>query len=242
MANKSKKSNPLKKLILAVFSWVKKIVIWFFVISIGLTIVYRFVPPPITPLMLIRFAQQAFSGNMPKIKKDWTSLEKISPNMVQAVLAAEDQHFTEHNGFDFKAIDKAIKFNEKKKGKRVKGASTISQQTAKNVFLWPGRTWLRKALEAYMTLLIETLWSKERIMEMYLNVIEMGNGIYGTQAAAQHYYHTDAKNLSAAQAAGIAAVLPNPLKFSVNMPSPYTARRKAWIMRNMRNLGKVDLE
>ena len=155
--------------------------------------------------------------------------------MVQAVVASEDNLFMQHNGFSFKDIVKAIEHN--KKGKRVRGGSTISQQTAKNVFLWPKRSWFRKGLEAYFTVLIEFFWSKERIMEVYLNVIETGDGIYGVQAAAQNYFDKDAKNLSKSQSALIAVCLPNPLKFNPGKPSSYISRRKNQIVSLM---GKIE--
>jgi monofunctional biosynthetic peptidoglycan transglycosylase len=171
-----------------------------------------------------------------RIEKDWKSLDEISKQMPLAVIAAEDQKFDEHFGFDLEAIEKAVEYNEKHKGKKLKGASTISQQTAKNVFLWQGRSWFRKGLEVYFTFLIELLWSKERIMEVYLNVIEMGPGIYGTEAAAQYYFKKPASKLSASEAALIAAILPNPLKWSASKPTPYIQRKKVWIMRNMKRM------
>lgn len=170
-------------------------------------------------------------------------MEHIAPSLSLAVIASEDQLFPEHWGFDFKAIEKAVKNNNStKKKKRIKGGSTISQQTAKNVFLWPGRSWVRKGFEVYFTMLIEGLWSKERIMEVYLNVIEMGDGIYGAEAASQAYFHKPAERLSQGQAALIAAVLPNPLKWSPLKPTPYILGRQAWIIRNMNNLGEIELE
>ena len=163
--------------------------------------------------------------------------------MPLAVLCSEDQLFMEHNGFDMKAIEKALEYNDKKKGKKLRGGSTISQQTAKNVFLWQGRSWLRKGLEAYFTLLIEVMWSKERIMEVYLNVIEMGDGIYGTEAAAQEYFQKSAAKLTASQAALIAAVLPNPRKWSPANPTGYIKKKQQWILRQMGyHGGSIDLE
>jgi monofunctional biosynthetic peptidoglycan transglycosylase len=192
--------------------------------------------------MIIRLGGQLFSGESLKLKKDWVSIDQISPNMELAVVAAEDQQFTEHWGFDFNAIQKAIKNNDRKKKKAVHGGSTISQQTAKNVFLWPGRSWVRKGFEVYFTLLIELCWSKERIIEVYMNEVEMGNGIYGVEAASQAYFHKHAKSLSQGEAALIAAILPSPLRWSPVKPSGYVMMRQRWIMRNMNNLGNLELE
>ena len=227
--------------------WVWRIVwksaIALFVLSIVSTIIFRFVPVPFTPLMLTRMGEQFVEGKSLKCSKDWVSIDKISNNMPLAVLCSEDQLFMEHNGFDMKAIEKALEYNDKKKGKKVRGGSTISQQTAKNVFLWQGRSWLRKGLEAYFTLLIEVMWSKERIMEVYLNVIEMGDGIYGTEAAAQEYFQKSAAKLSASQAALIAAVLPNPRKWSPANPTGYIKKKQQWILRQMGyHGGSIDLE
>jgi monofunctional biosynthetic peptidoglycan transglycosylase len=208
---------------------------WFFIISIGLTIIYRFVPVPITPLMVIRLVEQTFDSEKKiRLYKDWVPLSEISRHAPQAVFAAEDQKFLTHKGFDFEAMEKAWENN--KKGKRIKGASTITQQTVKNVFLWPGRSYVRKGLEAYFTVLVELLWSKERIMEVYLNVIEMGDGIYGIEAAAQAYYNKSAAKLNRNQAAMIAAVLPNPIRWTPAKPTGYIRGRQSWIMRQMNNL------
>lgn len=170
-----------------------------------------------------------------KLKKDWVSLDEISSNLQLAVVCSEDQNFLEHRGFDFGAIEKAVEHNKNHKRKR--GASTISQQTAKNVFLTSGRNWLRKGFEVYFTFLIETFWSKERIMEVYLNVIEFGDGIYGAEAASQQFFHTSAKKLSREQSALLAAVLPNPRKFSAKSPSNYIRKRQSWIIGQMNNCG-----
>ena len=165
-------------------------------------------------------------------------LEKISVNLQKAVIASEDGLFLKHNGFDFTAMQKAYKNNER--GRKIKGGSTISQQTAKNVFLWQGRSYLRKGLEAYFTVLIELVWGKERIMEVYLNSIEMGDGVYGAQAAAEYWYRKDAENLTPIQAAGIAAILPNPRKFKATSSSSYINKRKSKIVRVMRTVGKIN--
>jgi monofunctional biosynthetic peptidoglycan transglycosylase len=165
-------------------------------------------------------------------------IEEISINLQKAVIASEDGNFLTHNGFDFKAIEKAMEAN--KKGKKLRGGSTISQQTAKNVFLWSGRSYLRKGLEAYFTVLIELIWGKERIMEVYLNSIEMGNGVYGAQEASRVWYSKEAKNLTPREAAGIAAILPNPRKFKASNSSNYINRRKNFIVRQMSYLGKIE--
>lgn len=213
-------------------------IIFFFASSIIYTILYRFIPPPATPLMLIRVVENISDNKTPAMKKDWVSLENISPNLILAVIASEDNNFESHYGLDFKAIEKAKKLNAR--GKKIRGASTITQQTAKNVFLWQARTYVRKGLELYFSGLIELFWGKKRIMEVYLNVIEMGDGIYGAEAASQKYFHKPAKNLTRAEAAAIAAVLPNPRKWRPDKPTNYIARKKAWIMWNMNNVVKPD--
>jgi monofunctional biosynthetic peptidoglycan transglycosylase len=211
------------------FTW--KAAMWFFIVSIVTVILFRWVPIPVTPLMLIRCVEQKVDGKEMKLKKDWVPFEEISPNLQLAVVCSEDQNFLNHNGIDFDAIDKAMEYNATHK--RQHGASTISQQTAKNVFLWPGRSWIRKGFEVYFVFLIETFWSKQRIMEVYLNVIEMGDGIYGAQAAAKSFFNKDAKYLSKPESALIAAVLPNPIRFSAAKPSAYTQKRQGWILRQM---------
>lgn len=192
-------------------------------------VLFKFVPVPFTPLMAIRALEHKDEGKEMTCSHHWVALEYISPNLQKAVIASEDGNFLEHNGFDFKAMQKAFESNQK--GKKLKGGSTISQQTAKNVFLWQGRSYLRKGLEAYFTVLIELIWGKERIMEVYLNSIEMGDGVYGAQAAAKHWYKKEAKNLTKYEAAGIAAILPNPRKFKATNSSSYINRRKAKISK-----------
>jgi monofunctional biosynthetic peptidoglycan transglycosylase len=221
----------LKKKLKAIGKFMLKIFLWFLAISIGLVLLFRWVPVPATPLMLIRCVEQVADGKELKLKKDWEPLENISPNLQLAVVCSEDQNFIHHYGFDMQAIEKAMEHNETHKKKR--GASTISQQTAKNVFLWPGRSWVRKGLEVYFTFLIETCWSKQRIMEVYLNIIETGNGIYGAQASAKIFFKKDAKNLSAGESAIIAAVLPNPRKYSATNPGTYIRGRQFWVLRQM---------
>ena len=222
----------MKKIFQKLFKFLK----YAFIISIVYVILLRFLPVYFTPLMAIRSVQQLFDKDRKvQCKKDWEPIENISPYMQTAVIAAEDQKFPDHYGFDFSAMQAAFKSN--KKNKKVKGASTISQQTAKNVFLFPARSYLRKGLEAYFTVLIELFWSKERIVEVYLNVVELGDGIYGVEAASQYYFKKSAKNLSKAEAAMLAAVLPSPLRYKVKAPSSYVSRRQNWIMRQMSNLG-----
>lgn len=221
-----------------IFRFLVKLFLYFLGISIGLVILFKFVPVPFTPLMFIRSFEQISSGEKLVWKHDWVSIDEISIHIQKAVIASEDGKFTSHNGFDVKAIEKAYENNQK--GKRIKGGSTITQQTAKNVFLWPGRSYLRKGLEAYFTVLIEIVWGKERIMEVYLNSIEMGNGIYGIEAASQHWFKKSAKNLTKKEAAAIAAILPNPRKFKATNSSRYIERRKNNIHGQMRLYNKPD--
>lgn len=213
-----------------------KIIRWavtiFFVSTILAVVAYRFIPVYATPLMFIRCIEQVVDGKSITWHHHWVPLEKMSPSMPVAVMASEDQRFLTHHGFDFDAIQKAAESN--KNGKKIRGGSTISQQTAKNVFLWPGRSWLRKGFETYFTFLIELLWSKQRIMEVYLNSIEMGDGIYGVDAVAEYHFNTDAAGLSRADCALIAATLPNPRKFSSKEPSAYMRKRQRQIEVQMK--------
>ncbi len=239
---KNKKNGNKRKVSFFKRLWlfIRNSILLFFLISIAWVVIARFVPVWITPLIYIRSAEAVYSGKMPVIKKDWVSIDHISPQMIQAVVASEDNLFLTHWGFSVEDINKAIKHN--KKGKRIRGGSTISQQTAKNVFLWPQRSYVRKAFEAYFTLLIEVIWSKERIMEVYLNVIEMGDGIYGIEAASQHYFGKSAAKLTRSQTARIAACLPNPRRFNAGHPSPYIKRREAHILNIMTKIGPVDFD
>ncbi len=201
-----------------------------------MVLIFKWAPVPFTPLMGIRY----FENTEQSFQHDWVPMEEISPNLQLAVIASEDQNFEIHKGFDVKAIQKVLEKHQE--GKPMRGASTISQQTAKNVFLWPGRSWIRKGLEAYFTVLIETLWSKERILEVYLNSIEMGNGIYGAQAAAEYWFHKPAKNLTQREAAALAAILPNPREYKANPPTRYIQSRVNWILEQMRHYGKFELD
>jgi monofunctional biosynthetic peptidoglycan transglycosylase len=189
--------------------------------------------------MVIRCVEQMNNGKSMTLKHDWVSLDEISPKLQLAVVCSEDQNYLKHYGFDWGAIEKAMKSNDS--GKKIRGGSTISQQTAKNVFLWQGRSYIRKGFEAYFTLLIETFWSKERIMEVYLNSIEMGNGIYGAEAAAQYWFKKSAAKLNKDESSAIAAILPNPLKYVANPPSAYISKRKTWVKQQMSFWGnKLD--
>ncbi len=205
-----------------------KVALVFIISSVLSVIFFKFVPVPYTPLMFWKSTASVFSDKFIGINHDWVPLEKISKSMQRAVIKAEDYKFYQHNGFDFEAIQKAIEYN--KTHKRKIGASTISQQTAKNVFLWPSRSWIRKGLEVYFTVLIEFFWTKERIIEVYLNVIEVGPGIYGVEAGAQKFFKKPAKKLNSHEASLIAAVLPNPIKFKVDKPSRYVLRRQRKIL------------
>ncbi|HYC97655.1 monofunctional biosynthetic peptidoglycan transglycosylase [Brevundimonas sp.] len=196
-------------------------------VSVG---IQRFVPPPATFLMVTR----TIEGE--GLSYRWRSLDDISPRLVEAVIASEDSTFCAHRGFDIKAIEKALKANaraEKRGGTRIRGGSTISQQTAKNVFLWPGRDWIRKGLEAGYTVLIETLWGKRRVMEVYLNVAEWAPGVYGAEAASRHWFGKSAADLSAREAARLAAILPSPRRYNASSPGPYVRRRASRVQAAM---------
>ena len=218
----------------------KWIVVAFFASTILSVVALRFLPVYFTPLMFIRCYQQVKEGKDLKLSHHWVPLNEISPSLPVAVMASEDAKFLSHHGFDFKAIEHAAKRNKKHPEKRKLGASTISQQTAKNVFLWPGRSWVRKGFEVYFTTLIELMWSKQRIMEVYLNSIEMGDGIYGAEAVAEEHFNTKALDLSKSQCALIAATLPNPRKFSSKHPSGYMLKRQSRILREMKYVEKLS--
>lgn len=207
-----------------------RVVLGFVALTTLVVAVFSVVPLPTTAFMIeASIARGSF------VEYDWTSADEISPQLRLAVLAAEDQRFPEHSGFDFEAIEKAVEHNER--GGTVRGASTISQQVAKNLFLWPGRSWLRKGLEAALTALIETIWTKERILEVYVNVAEFGDGVFGAEAAARRFFDKPAASLTAHEAALLAAVLPNPHSYRANAPSAYVRRRQQWILGQMRALG-----
>ncbi|WP_288983886.1 monofunctional biosynthetic peptidoglycan transglycosylase [uncultured Flavobacterium sp.] len=211
------------------FFWL--LFLWFNIISFAVVLLFKFVPVPFTPLMGIRALEHNSAGKDMICSHEWVPIDEISLNLQKAVIASEDGRFLEHSGFDFEAMQKAFKNNSK--GKKLKGGSTISQQTAKNVFLWQGRSYVRKGLEAYYTVLIELVWGKKRIMEVYLNSIEMGDGVYGAEAAAKHWYRKDASSLTRYEAAGIAAILPSPRRYKASNSSSYINRRKAKISREI---------
>ena len=221
-----------------VITFIKRLLTWivvaFFASTILSVVALRWVPVWFTPLMFIRLAQQSSDDKPLTLHHHWVPLEEIAPSLSTAVMASEDARFMEHHGFDYKAIEKAAMRNIKHPEKTRHGASTISQQTAKNVFLWPGRSWLRKGLEVYFTTLIELCWSKQRIMEVYLNSIEMGEGIYGADAVAEYHFNTTAKDLTRAQCALIAVSLPNPRRMNSASPSSYMLRRQQRILREMK--------
>ncbi len=229
--NKSPKTSFKSK----IFSFIKRAIIYFLAISILSTVLLKFIPVIFTPTMLQRKISALINGEDSAINYEWQSYDTISKEAALAVVASEDQFFPEHNGFDFKAMNKAFKGNLN--GKRLKGASTISQQVAKNVFLWQNRDYIRKGLEVYFTTLIEIIWGKERILEMYLNVAETGKMTFGFEEGSKKYFGHSATTLSRTEAAKMAAVLPNPIRFSVTNPSNYTQKRTNFIARQMRGLG-----
>ncbi len=210
----------------------RKLIVLFFASTLLVVVIYRFVPVVVTPLMVIRTGEQLFSGEKMIWHHDWESSSHISNNLKRAVIASEDQRFYQHWGFDTEQIQKAIRQNQYRK--RPRGASTISQQTAKNVFLWPRSSWYRKGFEVYFTVLIEVFWSKDRILEVYLNSMETGKGIYGAESVAKYHFNTTAEKLTRRQAALIAATLPNPRRFNSEHPSGYVIRRQGQILRQMR--------
>lgn len=213
-----------------------RVVLWFAISSVAGVLLFRVLPVWITPYMVAEKIRAFGRGEDSGLRKKWVPYDQVSAQMALAVIAAEDQNFLNHSGFDFRELKKVLDSDKKRK----RGASTITQQVAKNVFLWHGRSYLRKGLEAWFAVLLELLWSKERILEVYLNVAETGNLTFGVEAAAQRYFKIPASRLSRSQAARIAAVLPNPKVYRADNPGPYVRKRSAWIERQMRNLGKVD--
>lgn len=212
-----------------------KALLWFAAGSVIVVLLLRWIPPPGTALMIERKIESWFDGQPIDLQRDWQPWEQIAAPLKVAVIAGEDQRFAEHWGFDIAAIQAAIVHNER--GGSLRGASTLSQQVAKNLFLWSGRSYLRKGLEAWFTALIELLWSKQRILEVYLNSVEWDEGVFGAEAAARHHFRTSAANLSTQQASYLAAVLPNPRQWSASRPSSYVSRRAGWIRQQMRQLG-----
>jgi len=233
MVNDSKRKNIKKQTFLRkLWRWTKRIFLWIFIFQFFYIILLKWINPPITITQLVSW----ISGH--GLKRDYVRRSSISPNAKLAVIASEDQLFPDHSGFDWKSIKKAMKYNEKKPG-RIRGGSTISQQVAKNVFLWQGRSWIRKGLETYFTFMIELVWGKKRILDVYLNVIEMGDGIFGIEMAANKYFNKPAKNLTRQEAALIAACLPNPKRYKVKPASAFVLGRSRRIMQQMNNL-QVD--
>jgi len=230
MANDSNKRNSkTKQALRSIWKWGKRIFLWIFIFQFCYIILLKWVNPPITMTQLVSW----IGGH--GLKRDYVGRNSISSDAKLAVIASEDQLFPDHRGFDWKSIKKAMKYNKKKPG-RIRGASTISQQVAKNVFLWQGRSFIRKGLEVYFTFMIELIWGKKRILEMYLNVIEMGEGIFGIEMAAQSYFNKPAKKVSKREAAMIAACLPNPKRYKIKPPSSFVAGRSRTIMQQMSNL------
>jgi len=227
----------MKKKIITALGSLGKFFLFCLSLAVLQVIFFRFVPVSYSPLMLIRSAQFAGDEDYIGIQHEWIGLDEIPNHMQLAVVCTEDQRFVTHHGFDFEAIEEAIE--EAEEGKRVRGGSTISQQTAKNVFLWPSSTWVRKGFEAGYTVLIETFWSKQRIMEVYLNTIEFGKGVYGVEAASNHFFKKSASRISTTEAARLAVVLPNPIKYKANATSGYVVRRQAYALGQMRNFGGV---
>ena len=209
---------------------IKKVFFFLLISHLAYILLIRFVDPPITITQITSIIE----GN--GFKRTHVSLDEMSTAAKLAVIASEDQLFPDHNGFDIKGIERALAFNKKKKGKKIRGASTISQQVAKNVFLWQGRSWFRKGLEVYFTFMIELVWSKQRILEVYLNEAEMGKGIFGIEAAAKKYFKKPASKLTRTEAAMIAASLPNPVRYTVKPESTYVSRKYPWVLRQMNNL------
>ena len=220
-----------------IYRFLLKVVFWFVALSVIWVVIYKYAPVPYTPLMAVRYFEED-KGYI--AKHQWKPISEISKELQLAVICSEDQNFLTHNGFDVKSLKEA--YLENQEGKRIRGGSTISQQTAKNVFLWQGRTWIRKGLEVWFTFLIETMWSKERILEVYLNSIEMGNGVFGAEAGAKYWFNVSSKNLSRNQASAIAAILPNPRKYKANPTSKFVNSRKNWIQRQMQNFGEFKLK
>ncbi len=224
-----KKKATKKSFLQRTFRFLKRLFLFLFLAQFVYIVLLKWIDPPFTITQLVSLLKS--DG----LKRDYVSIEKMSFNARLSVIAAEDQLFPDHGGFDWKSIEKAMEYN-KRKPNRVRGASTLSQQTAKNVFLWQGRSWLRKGLEIYFTKMIEWVWGKKRILEVYLNVAEMGKGVYGIEAAAQQYFHKSAATLTRTEAAQIAACLPNPKKYTVKPLSKYAAVRSGWVIRQMNNL------
>jgi len=226
---------PIGRRVRRIIGLLLKVSLGLLALSVLAVLVLRFMAPPFSALMVERRIGSWFSEGKYSSTYRWVSLDKIAPVMSTAVIASEDQNFPDHYGFDLAAIQRAIGHNER--SSKTKGASTLTQQTAKNMFLWSSRSWLRKGVEAYFTVLLETIWGKRRILETYLNIVEFGDGIYGVEAAAQHYFRKPASRLNSEEAAMLAAVLPNPRRYKVKAPGPYVRERQQWILQQMYQLG-----
>jgi monofunctional biosynthetic peptidoglycan transglycosylase len=222
-----------------VLSLILKCALAFVLLSLSLVVTLRFVPPPFSALMIERRVDSWQSSGPYSPHYDWVPLDRIAPAMEVAVIASEDQNFLRHHGFDWGAIQKAVDYNER--SEQLRGASTLTQQTSKNLFLWPGRDWVRKGSEAFFTVLLEACWSKRRILETYLNVVEFGDGVFGVEAAAHRYFHKPAFRLSADEAALLAAVVPNPHRLRVDPPTAYVRERQLWILQQMSQIGGTNL-
>lgn len=223
----------IRKALKFVWRWTWKLSLLFIVLSNLWVLLYKWIDPPITFVMIGKYLKSDVADK--SIDYKWVDLDEIAGHLQLAAICSEDQTFTSHSGFEIAAIKKAMQ--ENKKGKKIRGASTISQQVAKNAFLWTGRSWLRKGLETYFTFLIETYWSKARILEVYLNIVELGPNVYGAEASSKKYFKRPAIKLSKEQAALIVVALPNPIKFSIGRPGPYMLKRQVWVLRQMANFG-----
>ncbi len=239
MTGKNKKKKKTQKSLgRRIWQYTYRTILILWLLSIVHVVALKYIPVYFTPLMVLRSCQSIFDGKAPRNDKTWMPIEQISHNLVVACIASEDNLFLKHNGFSERAIRRAL--IERLEGKRIRGGSTISQQTAKNVFTFCSRTWFRKGIETYYTILIELIWGKERIMEVYLNVVELGDGIYGVEAASRHYWGIPANKLSKSQSALMAAALPNPLHYSITRPGPYMQKRQKQILDLMPKMGKFE--
>jgi monofunctional biosynthetic peptidoglycan transglycosylase len=226
----------MKKFFKFIFKFILYSGIIFILMSVGTVVLYKFVPPPVTPHMIIRVIEGLIDGDPVWIEKDWVSYEEISPNLFRAVIGAEDARFMTHKGVDWKAVEASKRYNERYKGKKKRGASTVTMQTAKNTFLPHTRIMVRKAVEVYFTYLIEYIWGKKRILEVYANIVEWGPGLYGVEAASQKFFNKSAINLTKREAALLASVLPNPRRWSPDKPTKYINKRVGWIMGRMNSV------
>lgn len=239
MTGKNKKKKKTQKSLgRRIWQYTYRTILILWLLSIVHVVALKYIPVYFTPLMVLRSCQSIFDGKAPRNDKTWMPIEQISHNLVVACIASEDNLFLKHNGFSERAIRQAL--IERLEGKRIRGGSTISQQTAKNVFTFCSRTWFRKGIETYYTILIELIWGKERIMEVYLNVVELGDGIYGVEAASRHYWGIPANKLSKSQSALMAAALPNPLHYSITRPGPYMQKRQKQILDLMSKMSKIE--